>query len=210
MTPTTDHLHHSTAATGAVWDERYAVHEWGREPDDELVELVTPLTPGEALDLGCGTGRHALWLADAGWRVTGVDGSPVGLDQLRAAAGARGRSVTTVVADLAVYEPERDAYDLVVIANVHLAPRDREALFAAAARALRPGGHLYVVGHHLEALGRSGPPDPDLLYTEAVLEAGFAGLDVERLERLERRTEDGEDRPIVDVLLWATRRGVPA
>lgn len=200
-----DHHHHSGAEIGAAWNERYLANGWATHPDDELVELVAPLVPGAALDLGCGTGRNAVWLASMGWRVTGVDASSVGLDHLRDRADELGLSPTTIVADLTAYEAPPESFDLVVIANIHLAPGERDGFFAAARRALKPGGHLYVIGHHLDALGLSGPPDPARLYTEAILESAFSDLRVERLERLERRLEDGGERPVVDVLLWATK-----
>ncbi len=207
----TNHQHHSTTDAAAMWNERFARDGWAKEPDEELVELASPLAPGDAIDLGCGTGRNALWLARHGWRVTGVDGSIVGLDELRRDALALElASPTTIIADLAAYEPPRESFDLVVLANIHVAPEQRPALFAGAAGAVRPGGHLYVIGHHLDALGLAGPPDPQRLYTEAVLEAGFSNLTIERLERLERRLEDGGDHPVVDVLLWATKPTVVA
>lgn len=200
-----EHHHHSHAAVGATWDERYLVHGWASDPDEELVELVSPLEPGEALDLGCGTGRNSVWLAERGWRVTGVDGSRVGLDSLAQRARELGLvAPTTIVADLTTYEAPAEAFDLVVIANIHLDPSERDAFFAAAKRALKPGGHLYVIGHHLDALGLSGPPEPARLYTEDLVREAFADLEVLRLERLERKLEDGGSRPVVDVLLWAT------
>ena len=200
-----DHQFHSHAAVGATWDERYRVHGWALEPDEELVELVSALEPGTALDLGCGTGRNSLWLAETGWRVTGVDASSVGLDHLAQRARSLGLvAPTTILADLTTYEAPAATFDLVVIANIHLDPSERDAFFGAAKRALKPGGHLYLIGHHLDALGLSGPPDPARLYTEDLVRAAFDDLEVLRLERLERALEDGGGRPVVDVLLWAT------
>lgn len=65
------------------WDRRYLENTWPREPDRHLVALASGLQPGRALDLACGTGRNAIWLARSGWTVTGVDVSSVGLDQAR-------------------------------------------------------------------------------------------------------------------------------
>jgi len=200
-----DHHRHSHAEVGATWDERYRTTGWAADPDEELVELVGPLEPGAALDLGCGTGRNSVWLATRGWRVTGVDASLVGLDHLRERADELGLAApTTIEADLTTYEAPAQAFDLVVVANIHLDPSERDDLFARAKRALRPSGHLYVIGHHLDALGLSGPPDPARLYTEDILRDAFDDLVIERLERLERRLEDGGSQPVVDVLLWAT------
>ena len=200
-----DHHRHSRAEVGATWDERYRTTGWATDPDEELVELVGPLAPGAALDLGCGTGRNSIWLASRGWQVTGVDASLVGLDHLRERADELGLAApTTIVADLTAYDAPAQAFDLVVVANIHLDPSERDDFFARATRALRPGGHLYVIGHHLDALGLSGPPDPARLYTEAMLRDAFGDLTIERLERLECHLEDGGSRPVVDVLLWAT------
>ena len=200
---------HLAGDVGATWNERYRTSGWSANPDEELVELVNPLAPGTALDLGCGTGRNSFWLAERGWRVTGVDASSVGLEHLRErASDLASLPPTTVLADLTTYEAPAGAFDLVVIANIHLASSERDDFFARAKRALKPGGHLYVIGHHLDALGLTGPPEAARLYTEEILGAAFADLAVLRLERLERHLEDGQRRPVVDVLLWATKPAV--
>jgi SAM-dependent methyltransferase len=73
------------------WDERYMTDEliWRAEPNRFLVEEVARMKPGRALDLACGEGRNALWLAERGWQVTGVDFSPVGLAKARRLAVVR-------------------------------------------------------------------------------------------------------------------------
>ena len=185
------------------WDARYRAHPWATEPDPELVELVSPLAPGTAVDLGCGTGRHALWLASRGWSVTGVDGSSVGLELAETAARERGLRGEWVVADLTTWQPARP-FDLVVVANIHLLPEERPSFFARVAASVAPGGHLYLIGHHVEALGIAGPPDPRRLYTEDDLAHAFADLVTITLERLERPAE-GDGPAGVDVLLWAMR-----
>jgi SAM-dependent methyltransferase len=74
----------------AEWDARYAGKNlvWEAEPNRWVVEVCAGLPPGRALDLACGEGRNALWLARQGWRVTGVDFSRVALE--RAGDLARG------------------------------------------------------------------------------------------------------------------------
>ncbi|MHB1504452.1 MAG: class I SAM-dependent methyltransferase [Acidimicrobiales bacterium] len=186
------------------WDLRYAENEWPNEPDSLLVELAGGLTPGTALDLGCGPGRNAIWLATQGWHVTGVDASAVGLDQARQRAKSAGVSLDLVQGDLLSYEPPMSYFDLVVIANIHLLSPEREHFFATASSAIAPGGHLFLVGHHLDSLGKAGPPDPARLYTEELLQGAFPSLTVEPLMRHERpRGDDGD--PLIDVVLWATR-----
>jgi len=189
---------------GALWDERFSSHPWPSEPDEALVELAGALLPGRALDLGCGPGRNAIWLAERGWRVTGVDASVVGLEQARARASERGVELECVQADLLAYEPAPGGADLVVLANVHLLPAQHRRLVEVATAALAPGGHLFVIGHHLESLGRAGPPDPERLYTEERLREELSGLDVELLERRRRSAGEGEP-PLVDLVAWAVR-----
>lgn len=165
-----------------------------RRPDAALVELAGGLAPGRALDVACGPGRNSLWLAQNGWEVVAVDRSEVSLTHLRGLAS--GAQVTTVTSDMVEYLLEADLFDLLVLANIHPAPALRDELFALAARAVAPGGHLYAAGQHRDAFGRGGPDDPERLYTEAVLRNAFAGLEVLRLERREGGRE---------IMIWAAR-----
>jgi SAM-dependent methyltransferase len=205
--------HHSGSSSGgpgAVWDERFAANEWPSHPDDTLVELVSGLAPGRAVDLGCGPGRNSIWLASQGWQVTGVDASAVGLEQAAQRGRELGVTLELLQADLTAYTPPAAAFDLVVLANMHFSPGEREELFSRFASAVAPGGHFYVVGHHLDSLGRAGPPDPARLYSEDLLQGLFAGFDVE-VTRRERAAGYG-GTPLVDAVAWATRRpsGGPA
>lgn len=142
------------------WDTRYSEHHhmWSGEPNAVLVQEAADLAPGTALDLGCGEGADAVWLARRGWRVTAVDISGVALE--RAAGHAEEAGVADRVdwqrRDLAASFPE-GSYDLVSAQFLH-SPADmpRDEVLRAAAAAVAPGGILLVVGH-------AGPPpwDPD-------------------------------------------------
>jgi SAM-dependent methyltransferase len=190
---------------GENWDERYAAvgRRFSIHPDTAMVELVTPLPPGQALDLGAGEGRNSLWLARHGWTVTAVDGSSVALDRMRAAADAEGLSVSPVQADIGDFLRRGDTFDLVVIANIHPSPEERVVLLRAAVGAVRPGGHLFLVGHHVDSLGRVGPLDAARLYTEEALGGALPGLRTLLLERRERTLGGDTGEPVVDVVLWA-------
>jgi SAM-dependent methyltransferase len=157
--------------------------------------------PGTALDLGAGEGRHALWLAERGWRVTAVDFSSVGIERGRVLARERGLDVDWVVADATTWTPEEGrTHDLVLVAYLHL-PED---VLSRAARWLAPGGALVVVGHALRNLteGVGGPQDPAILHTTEQLRAAATGLDVERCEEVVRATDTGD---AIDVVLVARR-----
>lgn len=179
------------------WDERYrgAALLWTERPNQFLVEEVSGLTPGRALDLGTGEGRNAVWLAEQGWQVTAVDFSQVALERAAAAADRTGVHVDWVSADLTAYTPAAAAFDLVVILYLHLPPDDRRAVFDRAAAALRPGGRLLIVGHDLDNLvaGHGGPQEPSVLYTPDRIAAELPGLTVARTQTVKRqvRTIEG-------------------
>jgi len=192
----------SAGEVGALWDQRFAETDWPDEPDRAVVELTAAVTPGTALDLGAGPGRNAIWLAARGWQVTAVDASAVGLAQARRRAAAAGVALELVVADLFDYRPPAGHFDLVVVANLHVGAAERPRLFELASMAVAPGGHLLVVGHHLDSLGRAGPPDPDRLYTEELLVSLVPTFVVEHVGRMVRPL-DGQPEPAVDAVLWA-------
>ncbi|PBC66160.1 thioredoxin reductase [Streptomyces sp. TLI_235] len=141
--------------TAGFWDARYGEHEriWSGEPNAALVREVSAQRPGRALDLGCGEGADAVWLAARGWQVTAVDISAVALG--RAAEHAREAGVADLVdlrrIDLAEDFPE-GRYDLVCAQYLHSdVDLPRDAILRRAAEAVAPGGMLLVVGH-------AGPP----------------------------------------------------
>ena len=143
------------------WDERYQGESlvWSAEPNRFLVAELEGVPPGRALDLACGEGRNAVWLAEQGWTVTGVDFSEVGLDKARRLAAARGVSVTWELADVTDYAPAREHFDLVIVLYLHLTEGPARVVFGRAAAAVAPGGTLLVVGHDITnpdgRLGRS-------------------------------------------------------
>jgi SAM-dependent methyltransferase len=194
------------------WNRRYAKREWPpspREPWPPVVELISTLEPGRALDLGAGEGRNALWLAERGWRVTAVDLSRVALDRARHLAVERELEMDYVVADVCRYRPEAGAFELVLVAYVHPEPPDRESLFAGAAQAVAPGGHLLVLGLDLAGLrvGSGGQPDPERRFTPSRLAGAFPGIELIRPERLTRDIEPGQgEGRSVDTLAWGYRR----
>jgi SAM-dependent methyltransferase len=179
------------------WDQRYAAEErfFSREPNPVVAEVVAELAPGRALDLAAGEGRHALWLARHGWRVTAVDFSQIGLDKGRTEAERDGLPVEWVLADAYEYVPPRASFDLVLIAHFHPRPADRRRVFAAAVDALVPGGHLLVIGRHVDDIGRDGgrgPSNPDLRYRPDELAATLPeDLDVLRCHTVTRTAHDG-------------------
>jgi SAM-dependent methyltransferase len=192
------------------WDRRYSGSElvWSGEPNRLFAEQVAELPPRRALDLGCGEGRNAVWLAECGWQVTGVDFSSVGLEKAARLAEARGVSVEWVLADLREYVPPAGAFDLVAVLYLHVAAADRQAIHARAAEALAPGGLLLVIGHDATnpEHGHGGPRDPAILFTPDELVADVPELEVERAERFRRPVETADGRVhAIDAILRAHR-----
>lgn len=191
------------------WDRRYADSDrpLRSEPVPVVVELVAPLEPGRALDLAAGAGRNAVWLARRGWRVTAVDFSRVGLAKARERADAAGVQMDCVVADVHDYDPAPGAFDLVLIAYLHPAPGRREQLFADAARAVAPAGHLLVVGlDATDPKAATGTMDPERRFTPDRLEGAFPGIELSRCERVTRTRETPEgSEQAIDTLAWGER-----
>jgi len=193
-----------------VWDERYAGDDlvWSAEPNRFFVAEAETLPPGRALDLACGEGRNAVWLAERGWDVTGVDFSNVGLDKARRLADARGVSVHWELADVTEYMPAPESFGLVIVMYLHLPQAARRVAFRHAAAAVAAGGSLLVVGHDITnpSEGWGGPRDTAVLYGPDDVVADLVGLETVKAERVRRPvpTDDGE-KIAIDVLVRATR-----
>jgi SAM-dependent methyltransferase len=190
------------------WDKRYAAVEnlWAVKPNRFLVAEVAELEPGRALDLACGEGQNAIWLATLGWQVVGVDYSEVAISKARERANRDGVQVDFVCADLVSYEPAPAAFDLVVVLYLHIPADERRGVMERAAAALAPGGTFVFVGHDLANLehGVGGPSDPALLCTPDEIASELPGLEIEKAERV-LRDVDGEERDAIDTLVRARR-----
>ena len=188
----------------ADWDARYAVQQqWSAGPNTLVAELLADVPPGAAVDLAAGEGRHALWLAGRGWRVTAVDFSATGLDRGRSRPGAD--RVTWVTADVLAWAAPPASLDLVLVAYLHLPEADAGALLRRTVGWLRPGGRLLVLGHDVDniAHGVGGPQDPAILHSVERLAPIAELLDVDRLEQVRRETPAGT---ALDTLLVGRRR----
>jgi SAM-dependent methyltransferase len=133
----------------AMWNERYGESDriWSGRPNDRLVEAVSGLSPGRALDLGCGEGGDAKWLAQQGWQVVAVDISDTALLRAAADAGELAAHIDFQQHDLTQTFPD-GGFDLVSAQFLHSpVPWDRERLLRRAAAAVAPSGTLFVVDH---------------------------------------------------------------
>lgn len=152
------------------WDQRYASTElvWSSGPNPFFAELIQPLSPGTALDVACGEGRNAIWLAEQGWQVDAFDFSAVGIDKARQIAAHRDVQVEFQVVDVmeagAHFGPG-PRFDLVSLIYLHTDPDSRAEWLPACASLVKPGGYLAYVGHDPDNIekGTGGPQDPAVL-----------------------------------------------
>ena len=192
------------------WNERYATEGFvfGTDPNEFVRDLLGDAPPGRVLDLGCGQGRNAIWLAELGHEVTGIDQSDVAIEQARALAVEAGVAITFLAADLVDWAPEPEAFDIVLLSYLQLEAARRVIAHHKAVEALAPGGTLFYIAHHPDNLteGYGGPQLREVMAAPEELAVDFAALDITRNEAVTRLVEvGGETHHALDVLLIATK-----
>ncbi|WP_203823323.1 bifunctional NAD(P)/FAD-dependent oxidoreductase/class I SAM-dependent methyltransferase [Actinoplanes palleronii] len=200
----------------AAWEERYRSRPaiWSGKPNVQLVAEAAGLPAGRALDVGCGEGADAAWLAERGWQVTGTDISTVALERAAGHATAAGLAerITFTHADLRADPPAERSYDLVSAHFMHLPGPARRELYARLAAAVRPGGTLLIVGHHPDDLatvaGRMHFPDMMFTAEQAAADLDPDVFDVLTTAKRPRAATlpDGTEGIIHDTVLVARRK----
>ena len=202
--------------TQEFWDNRYRQRDriWSGKPNRHLVTEAEGLPAGKALDVGCGEGADALWLANRGWDVLGIDVSEVALSRAREHADELNSSIAARLQWRQVNllsPPELPKnLDLVSIQFMHLPEPERSQVFGSLATLVGPGGTLLIVAHDPSDLhtGIGRPPQPELFYTpQQIAELLDESWDIRICESRARveRTEDGNEHTISDVVLRAVR-----
>ena len=231
MDAVAEHSHHYDTAPGvgetdvfdaAFWDARYASAPaiWSGEPNPQLVAEVAELTPTTALDVGCGEGADAVWLAEHGWQVTALDISRVALERAAGHARAAGpevaQRITWQQADLTEGATLTDTYGLVSAQFMQLSPPQRDDLYRALAVLVADGGTLLVVGHHpsdLETAAHLRPHCPELMFTPDDIAGLLEPHDWQIVTAEARRRSvidgDGRDIDVQDAVLVARRASTP-
>ncbi|MHA3021004.1 class I SAM-dependent methyltransferase [Mycobacterium sp. BMJ-28] len=193
------------------WDRHYVEREriWSGRVNPRLAEVAATLTPGRALDLGCGEGGDAIWLAGNGWQVVATDISDVALGRAAEDAGDLLERIDFQRHDLTESFPAGE-FDLVSAQFLHSTmPLDRTAVLRRAADAVAPGGRLVIVDH-----GAAPPwskhkdyPFPSIDDVLASLDLG-AGWDRLRAEPVEREATgpDGQAGHLIDNVMVLQRR----
>lgn len=195
------------------WDARYREKEgrmWSGRPNGRLVAEVDGLAPGTALDVGCGEGADAIWLAGQGWTVTAVDVSAVAIDRARAAAERTGADVDWRAVDVLADPLPAQSFDLVSLQYPALPKAAGTAAVEALLDTVRPGGTLLAVYHDLDHDHRAhmkerGVDPDDYVGADDLLPLLGDGFTVEH-HAVEPRIDPPPDTPhIADVVLRAVR-----
>lgn len=197
----------------AGWEERYSADEqmWSGDPNPQLVTEVSRLTPGTALDVGCGEGGDVIWLARQGWRVTGADFSANGLARAARHAEQAGVSDRTEwwQVDARTFDPAGRTFDLVTTHFLHPPGGAMVEVTRRLAGAVAPGGHLLVVGHApSEVFTRLASQHQAMFLAADLLPALPDDFEVVLAEQRPRTvTREGVRVDIDDSTLLARRRG---
>jgi len=206
----------NTAQRRARWDERYAAKGlvWSATPNTTFAAEVADLTPGRALDVACGEGRNALWLAEQGWQVTGIDFSGVAIDKARQIAEHRGLQIEWLAEDVSRYPLPAASFDLVAVLFLHTDPAERQLWLHNVLSALKTGGTFLYIGHDPSNIehGVGGPQDPRLLPDTAELLDALPDFEVITAQVIERAVASdpghgGGEGVAFDTLVRAVKRG---
>jgi SAM-dependent methyltransferase len=175
------------------------------------VAEVASLTPGRALDVGCGEGADAIWLARSGWTVTAIDISDVAVNRAREAAGLAGAVVGWVCGDALQTPFPAGSFDLVSMQYPALPKAAGEAALRALLDTVRPGGLLLAVYHdfsdeHREHMKSRGVDPADYVDADDLARLLGGEFTIE-LDAVQPRIDPPPDHPdIADVVLRARRR----
>lgn len=165
-----------------MWDKRYNTHDfaYGTEPNDFLRESMELLPVGDALCLGEGEGRNAVFLAEHGHRVTALDASAVGLEKAKRLAVEKNVTIGIACADLADYKMEPNRWDGIVSIFCHLPSSLRKKVHRDIFQSLRPNGVFILEAYTPEQLkhGTGGPPNAAMMMSLADLRDELAGLEL--------------------------------
>jgi 2-polyprenyl-3-methyl-5-hydroxy-6-metoxy-1,4-benzoquinol methylase len=204
--------------TREFWDDRYGSADriWSGNPNQQIVEHVADLAPGTALEVGCGEGADAIWLAERGWRVSAIDVSTVALARAARQAAEAGTEIAERIdwqqADILSWQPAPRQFDLVTAHFIHVPTLEREQLHRRLAEAVRPGGTLLIVGHHPSDLETSVGRWRlvDFLFTAEQVAAALTPEEWQIVvcDAPERQALDPDGQPVTirDAVLKATRR----
>jgi uncharacterized protein (DUF302 family)/SAM-dependent methyltransferase len=198
----------------AAWEERYSGERiWSGRVNPQLEAEVSSLSPGRALDVGCGEGADTVWLAGRGWSVTALDFAVAALEKtaMHAAEAGVGDRITTRAVDIRDWQPGQERWDLISSQFMHLPAGGMVQLTRRLGSAVAPGGTLLIVGHHPDDMTtglRHG--DRSALFTPEDLASALEDREweievCETRARVVSHPDSGEEVSVQDSVLRARR-----
>ena len=187
------------------WDEKYRAADrlWTPTPNLYVADRLAHHSPGSGVDVASGEGRNAVWLAERGWRMTGVDFSEVALERARTASD----TVRWELADVRAWDPQ-EKFDLVLVAYLQMVEDELAEVIGRSVDWLEDGGELFLIGHDRSNLdrGHGGPQTPEVLWEIDAIRSWLEDLAVVEAQVVRRPVETPEGvRVARDALVRARR-----
>ncbi len=194
------------------WEERFSIDEYlfGEGPNGYLASKAALLArDSRALSIADGEGRNSVWLAEQGLQVDAFDFSPTGVRKAERLARNRGVRVHFHVSDMFQWSWKPSTYDVVAAIFIQfLKPGERDRLFPLIRQTLKPGGLLILQGYRLEQLRyrTGGPPEPDQLYSEAMIREALEDMDLLEITSYDEQIMEGRGHSGMSALMGVVAR----
>lgn len=173
-----------------MWNDRYADKDlvWSAGPNELFAREVQGLKPGKAMDVACGEGRNAIWLAEQDWDVTAIDFSDVAIEKGKQIAAKRGVNVNWIAEDVSAWKLPEHEFDLVAVLYLHTTIDERNQWLENVISSVKPSGTFVYIAHDPDNIenGVGGPQDPALLPTVAEITGALKGFVIENADVIER------------------------
>lgn len=201
-------------STRQMWNDRYAKKDlvWSAGPNELFATEIRSLKPGKAVDVACGEGRNAIWLAEQEWNVTAIDFSDVAIEKGRQIAAKRDVIVNWIAEDVSTWKLPKYEFDLVAVLYLHTTIREREQWLKNVIDSVKPSGTFIYIAHDSDNIenGVGGPQDPALLPTVSEITNALKGFDVEIAEVIERHVsrDPGHGKELEGIALDSFVRAV--
>ena len=181
--------------TGRLWDQRYSQHEYayGKKPNDFLTECISSIPKGNALSLGEGQGRNAVYLAKSGFNVTAVDSSDVAAKQAQLFAKEQQVALQYTQMNLINYPMKTAYWQLIISIYCHMPSQVREPVHQKVVQGLARGGYFLLESFAPEQINNQtgGPKNPDMLPALETLKSELTGVTFITARQIERNVQEG-------------------
>jgi SAM-dependent methyltransferase len=196
------------------WNERYSEKEfvYGEDPNEFFAEQISKLQAGKMILPAEGEGRNAVFAASLGWKVSAFDTSDAGKTKAILLADKKGVTIDYIVDDAVSIFHSYNSTDVVAFIFAHFPPSVRKLIHQKASQWLKPGGKIILEAFNPNQLNNhsGGPKELSMLYTEEMIRNDFEGLDIEILQSVRTRLNEGKyHEGIADVIQFVGTKKDP-